>query len=253
MMNTDLFIIVTSLTMLACAWAICSGKLKENEQLLSPVALMRCWSLHFQLLFLSGEKTLLTHVMANGSPSLVNVFIIAQLPFMALFCLNVRGQFHARPGMGTERKHLAWQLVGKGCLTLKLDIQMLPWLGSLDWCSPRVWEAVKNWTVCPSHRLPFSSKKLLFPPLSPFLPQGFCRGRTRMTTEMCVCREPLWMGWVWRDPEAMFHWNLQVGCVTVSLSSASAIAIVLLHCPCRWNTRFQLISQLPGSIKQLLY
>lgn len=82
---------------------------------------------------------------------------IAPLPFMTLFCLNFLGQFHAHPGVGTERKHLAWQLGGKGCLAVKLDIQMLPWLRSLDWCSPGVWEVIKNRTVvcqdtgCPSH------------------------------------------------------------------------------------------------------
>lgn len=53
----------------------------------------------------------------------MNGFNIAQLPFMALFCLNVMGQFKARPGIGIERKQLAWQLVGEG---IKLDIQMFP-------------------------------------------------------------------------------------------------------------------------------
>lgn len=150
---------------------------------------------------------------------------------MALFCLNVMGQFHARPGIGTERKHLAWQLVGKGSLGLKLDIQMLPWLGSLDWCSPGVWEAVKNSTVCPGHRWPYSSKKLLFPPLSPLTPQGFCWGRTRMTAEMHVQREPLWISGMQRDSEAMLRWS-PWGCqVAAPLSSVAAIAIVPLHRP----------------------
>lgn len=95
---------------------------------------------------------------------------------MALFCLNVTGQFHACPGIGTERKHLAWQLVGKGCLALKSDSHMLPWLGSPDQCSPGVWEAVKNLTdFCPI---------LVAAPTSGFLPQQNKNGQSD------VC--PLW-------------------------------------------------------------
>lgn len=145
---------------------------------------------------------------------------------MALFCLNVRGQFHARPGIGTERKHLAWQLVGKGCLTFKLDNQMLPWLGTLDWCSPRVWEVVKNWTVCPGHRLPFSSKKRLFPPLSLLPPQGFCRGRTRMTTEMWAPLNRLSMKRPWSnvslEPEGLLCDSVSVPCICHCYCSAAS-------------------------------
>ena len=168
---------------------------------------------------------------------------------MALFCLNVMGQFHARPGVGTERKHLAWQLVGKGCLALKLDIQMLPWLGSPDWCSPGVWEAVKNWTdVCPGHRLPFSSKKLLSHPCHCSHPRVSAEAEQERP-QRCM---PLRKSWTQR-PEAMLHQSLRVCCVAASLSSAAAVAIVLLRRPRSQNTWFWWVSWLPGSIKQLLY
>lgn len=87
---------------------------------------------------------------------------IALLPFMASFCLNVMGQFHAHPGVGNERKHLACQLVGKGskighpdASLIKISKLVFPWrLGSdegLNCCLP-------------GHMLPFSSKELLSHP-----------------------------------------------------------------------------------------
>lgn len=163
---------------------------------------------------------------------------IAPLPFMTLFCLNFLGQFHAHPGVGTERKHLAWQLGGKGCLAVKLDIQMLPWLRSLDWCSPGVWEVIKNWTVvcqdtgCPSHPKNFCPI-LVTAPTPGLLP--------KQNKNNCRDACPLWapvneLG-TQRDPEAMCHQSPQVCCEVVSPSPVATITVVLLQSP-RRNTWF---------------
>lgn len=86
---------------------------------------------------------------------------IALLPFMASFCVNVMGQFHAHPGVGTERKHLASWLVGKGSKIGHPDISLIK-ISRLVF----LWRlgSGEELNCClAGHMLPFSSKKLCHP------------------------------------------------------------------------------------------
>lgn len=196
------------------------------------------------------------YVTSNGNPCLVNGFNIAQLPFMALFCLNVTGQFHARPGIGTEKEALGmaagWERLSSikirhpDASLIRISRLVLPWsLGSSEephWClsRPQVTLLFQKTSVL--------SKILVTASTPGLLPrQNKNEGR-----DACPPRAPL-NELNTKRPEAMLHLSLQVCRMAASLSSVAAIAIVLLCRLHSQNTWFWWVSRLPGSVKQLLY